>query len=87
MHILLFLVYSRPRKVGNRNKAKYCWDSLLYTLLLRIEAIGFPPFWASTIIEGYLRRLRLRAPRLVDLMSDPTACLPVVCHKTIGVLL
>ena len=30
-------IYSKPHKVGNRIKAKY-------TLLLRIEAMGFPTF-------------------------------------------
>ena len=35
-------VYSKPHKVGNRIKAKKCWDSLYISL--RIEAMGFPTF-------------------------------------------
>lgn len=42
-----FVAYSKPQKVGNRIRDKQCWDSP--TLLLRIEDIGFPTIWTSTI--------------------------------------
>ena len=33
-------LYAKPRKIGNRIKDNYCWDS--YVQLLRTEAIGLP---------------------------------------------
>ena len=41
------MVYSKPHKVGNRIKAKWCWDSLYITLKDRGYEVS--NFWASTV--------------------------------------
>ena len=41
--LVLTVVYSKPHKVGNRLRPNSA--GIPYTLLLRIEAIGFPTFW------------------------------------------
>ena len=42
-----FMVYGKPHKVGNRIKAKWCWDSLYITL--KDGGYWFSNFWASTV--------------------------------------
>ena len=41
------LIYSKPHKVGNRIKAKQCWDSLYSTL--KDLGCWVSNFWASTV--------------------------------------
>ena len=49
-------VYSKPHKVGNRIKAKKCWDSLYSTL--KDPGYWVSNFWASTVYTTKLQGLQ-----------------------------